>query len=123
MRWNSGLEKLRAKIIAGMVCTLVMAGLVSPFFLASMRLHTQRNAIESIVRQANLVDRDPISVALLERGEVVTLAEGKFESSRLRSIGVQLFDRQGKVLDPTLVSDILPCMYPCGWIYFFRVFA
>lgn len=115
MRWNSGLEKLRAKIIAGMVCTLVMAGLVSPFFLASMRLHTQRNAIESIVRQANLVDRDPISVALLERGEVVTLAEGKFESSRLRSIGVQLFDRQGKVLDPTLVSDILLAPYFPAW--------
>ena len=98
-----------------MVCTLVMAGLVSPFFLASMRLHTQRNAIESIVRQANLVDRDPISVALLERGEVVTLAEGKFESSRLRSIGVQLFDRQGKVLDPTLVSDILLAPYFPAW--------
>ena len=80
-----------------------------------MRLQSQRNAIESIVRQANLVDRDPISVALLERGEVVTLIEGKFESSRLRSIGADMFDRQGKVLDPTLVSDILLAPYFPTW--------
>jgi hypothetical protein len=103
------------KIIAAAACTLVMAGVISPFFWASMRLQSQRNAIESIVRQANLVDRDPISVALLERGEVVTLIEGKFESSRLRSIGADLFDRQGKVLDPTLVSDILLAPYFPTW--------
>ena len=54
---------------------------MAPFFVASYRLHLQRQAIETVVAAANLVDRDPISVALIERGEVTTPTE-KFASTR-----------------------------------------
>lgn len=81
-------------------------GFHDSFFVASARLQTQRDAIEMIVQQGNLADREPISVALLERGEVTT-SMGKFQSSRLRSMGNDLFDRQGKVVDAALISDVL----------------
>lgn len=81
-------------------------GLMTPFFIASLKLQSQRDAIETVVRQGNLNDRDPISVALLERGEVRT-PQAVFQSSQLRSMGGDLFDRQGKIIDVTLVSDVL----------------
>ncbi|MEI6023513.1 MAG: hypothetical protein WCP80_02825 [Phycisphaerales bacterium] len=105
-RWNNRFQQTRVKVIATVISTLVVLGFMTPFFVASARLQSQRDAIEMIVQQGNLADREPISVALLERGEVTT-SMGKFQSSRLRSMGNDLFDRQGKVVDAALISDVL----------------
>ena len=104
--WNHSLEKTRAKVIASIISFFVVMGLLSPFFISSIRLQSQRNAIETVVSQANLNDRDPISVALLERGEVTT-SLGVFKSTQLRSMGDELFDRNGKIIDGTVISDVL----------------
>ena len=105
-KWNHNFEKLRVKVIASVACVFFILICMAPFFVASYRLHLQRQAIETVVAAANLVDRDPISVALIERGEVTTPTE-KFASTRLRSMGEELFDRQGKILDVSVISDVL----------------
>lgn len=87
---------------------------MAPFFVASYRLHLQRQAIETVVAAANLVDRDPISVALIERGEVTTPTE-KFASTRLRAMGEELFDRQGKYwMYPLSLMCCLRLNFPHG---------
>lgn len=76
-----------------MACSFYI-DLYGAIFVASYRLHLQRQAIETVVAAANLVDRDPISVALIERGEVTTPTE-KFASTRLRAMGKScLTDRE-----------------------------
>ena len=104
--WNHSLEKTRVKFITSIISFFVVMGLLSPFFISSIKLQSQRNAIETVVSQANLNDRDPISVALLERGEVTT-SLGVFKSTQLRSMGDELFDRNGKIIDGTVISDVL----------------
>ena len=104
--WNGSLEKTRVKFITSIISFFVVMGLLSPFFISSIKLQSQRNAIETVVSQANLNDRDPISVALLERGEVTT-SLGVFKSTQLRSMGDELFDRNGKIIDGTVISDVL----------------
>jgi hypothetical protein len=66
------LETTRVKVVVSVICIFVITGLLSPFFIASLKLQSQRNAIESVLRQANFKDRDPISVGLVEKGEVAT---------------------------------------------------
>ncbi len=119
-RWNNHFQQTRVKVISTVISTLVILGCMAPFFVASARLQSQRDAIELVVQQANLADREPISVALLEQGEVTT-ALGKFQSSRLRSMGNDLFDRQGKVLDSALISDVLLAPYFPTWSPIFLV--
>ena len=71
-KWNHNFEKLRVKVIASVACSFFILICMAPFFVASYRLHLQRQAIETVVAAANLVDRDPISVAL--RGLIDTCA-------------------------------------------------
>jgi ABC-type transport system involved in multi-copper enzyme maturation permease subunit len=118
--WNRRFERPRVRIAASILCVVAVLGGMTPFFVASFALQGKRDAIESVVREANLKDRDPVSVALLERGEVATPL-GKFDSARLRSMGADLFDRQGKVLDPGLISDVLLAPQYPAWAPAFLV--
>ena len=118
--WSHSLETTRVKVVVSVICIFVITGLLSPFFIASLKLQSQRNSIESVLRQANFKDRDPISVGLVEKGEVATPLQ-LFKSSQLRAMGAELFDRQGALIDATLVTELLLAQHFPAWSPIFLV--
>lgn len=108
-RWRNvqdALQRTSVRWWCSVAVSLLVVVLMAPFLVQAISLDVRRQAIVSALQKANLVERDPVSVALLERGEVIILQE-TFSSERLKRIGEELFDRKGAVMDPLMVSEVL----------------
>ena len=98
-------EPAMAAAVGSVIFVVVVVGGMSPFLMASLRIEGTRNAMVSALREANLSERDGVSVALVEKGQL-TVQGFTFTSERLKQIGSELFDRKGALLDPGLVAEI-----------------
>ena len=99
---------------------LLVMGLAAPFTVAALRLERERTTIAAALASANLQERDPVAVALVERGEVSVLGE-VLSSARLKSAGAELFDGKGRVIDPPTVTEILLAPRYPAWSPLFLV--
>jgi ABC-type transport system involved in multi-copper enzyme maturation permease subunit len=105
LRVREFLQRRKVRWVLSVCMTVVVLGAMLPFIGASLRIESRREAIMAVLRDANLSERDADSVALLERGEVT--AQGQlYASPRLKQIGADLFDRQGRVLDVSMVAEV-----------------
>lgn len=105
VRLQEALLRRTVRWVLSIVMTLLVVGGMSPFLIASLRIDGTRGAMVSALREANLSERDAVSVALVERGQL-TVQGQTFTSERLKQIGGELFDRKGALLDPGLVAEI-----------------
>lgn len=106
LRVQEALQRRRVCWLLSIAMTLVVVGGMLPFIISAQSIEFRRQSIYSILQSANLAERDPISVALLEKGEVAAVGE-VFGSARLKQVGAELFDRKGRVLDPVMVTEVL----------------
>ena len=99
---------------------LVAVAVAAPFTMAALKLERERATIATALAAANLSERDPVAVALAERGEVAVLGE-TLVSERLKQAGGELFDGKGRVIDVPMVTEVfLMPRYP-AWAPLFLV--
>ncbi len=99
---------------------VVILGAASPFLVASLRIERERREVIDALSKANLVERDPVAVALLERGEVAVFGE-KLTNPRLQQAGKELFDTKGRVIDVPVIAEMLVLPRYPEWSPFFLV--
>lgn len=93
-------------IAAGAVFAGVVAG-ATPVLLTSVDLSRQRSAIMERLAQANLNERNPVTVELLEQGSV-TVGNRVYRSAQLRRAGEQMFDpHTGRVQYQRELAELL----------------
>lgn len=106
-RVESMLRRPRARWIAAGIVFLAVLAAGSPVLLTSFDLSSQRRAIVAQLAQADLKERNPITVELLEHGRV-TVGERVYESIHLKRAGEDAFDqRSGKLEHQEQIAEFL----------------
>ncbi|MBX3354818.1 MAG: ABC transporter permease subunit [Phycisphaeraceae bacterium] len=114
-RLQNALRKPGRTWIAALIAALVviLAGL--PVIVTSFRLASQRAGIIDRLANANLNQRDPATVELLEQGRV-TVGDRSYVSMQLRSLGEQLFDRtSGRLVVADQIAELLMAPSMPAW--------
>ena len=105
-RMRDALQRRSVRWWITILLVLVVGGAAAPFVATAIGIERRREAMTAALLEANLADRDPVAVGLAERGEVSVLGE-TLKSDRLKQIGAELFDPKGRVLDVSLVVEVL----------------
>jgi len=95
----------RLAIVSALVGIGILAA-GSPVLVTSIKLVRERQAIISRLSEANLRERNPVTVELLEQSSV-TVGSRTYSAAQLRQIGEQLFDKSsGKLLYSEQIADL-----------------
>lgn len=93
-------------ISSGLVFVTVL-GAASPVLITSIDLSRQRSAIMTRLAEANLNERNPVTVELLEQGSV-TVGSRVYRSPQLRRAGEMMFDEStGRVQYQREMAELL----------------
>ncbi len=96
----------RGRVSFALLLSLLGAALVVPYQLESNRFVAMRDSIEAVLRRANLAERSPEAVELIERG-TVTIGSETHGGSVVAGFAPQVFSEEGLILNPRELATFI----------------
>ncbi|MSQ90030.1 MAG: ABC transporter permease [Phycisphaerales bacterium] len=97
-----------------MVFIVIGAGTFGPLWKSSFQYSNLCRRIATVLTEANIAERNPIALQLIERG-TVTIDGAEIGSLRVQSVAPQFFDRGGRIPEATNVASFIGSTVAPGW--------
>ena len=104
----------RNRWILSFAFILCGVALLGPLCWSSYNYSKLRWRIASVLSEANIAEKNPIAVQLIERGSV-TIDGVEIGSERIRTVADQMFDRNGVIAEADYVSSFIASSVSPGW--------
>lgn len=107
-------QSVKNRWILTVVFLLCAAGLFGPLCWSSYQYSLLRERIAQTLREANIAERNPIAVQLIERG-TVTIDGIEIGGLRVQAVADQMFAVDGRVFDVVTASSFIASVVSPGW--------
>ncbi len=113
-RLSAWQEKTRSRWILTLLFLLCGVGLFGPLCWSSYQYSQLRVRIAAVLLEANIAERNPIAMQLIERG-TVTVDGVEIGGTRVQSVADQMFSRDGRIGEPDYASSFIAASVSPGW--------
>lgn len=110
-RWQ---DVTRNRFIISVLFVICGIALFGPLCLSSYKYAELRTRIERIISEANIAERNPVAMQLIERG-TVTVDGVEIGGVRIQSVAEQMFGRDGKISEIEYASSFIASSVSPGW--------
>ncbi len=113
-RLSAWQEVTRNRWILSFAFVLCGVALFGPLCWSSYNYSNLRWRIATALSEANIAEKNPIAVQLIERG-TITVDGVEIGSERIRTVADQMFNREGKIEEPDYASSFIASAVSPGW--------
>ncbi|MSR44130.1 MAG: ABC transporter permease [Phycisphaerales bacterium] len=107
-------DRTKSRWILTACFCLIGVGALGPLWWSSYNHATLRARIAVILGEANIAERNPIAMQLVDRGSV-TVDGVEIGSARIQSVATQMFDRAGKISEIEYASSFIAAAAAPSW--------